>query len=338
MFMDALKGILVESPELIAFLQKNVELFKDFPKDKLIQLIDGSKLITFESNEAVLEFGEEGRFLGVLLSGQAEATVTENTGRKKRISVLGPGSIFGEMSLMTGNQTIASIVGITRCETLLIPQHLFSTILITHPPAIRYLSRTITKRSTEWATMHNLAAEALQKSDDPYGLKLSTESPAKILIINCGSSSLKYALFDTADESKVVRGSVERIGSENIKHVCRVAGKDITVPQPDGSSHRESFQAMVKALRIKEIGGDHGAQDIAAVGHRVVHGGDKLNTPVIITKEVIEAIENAASLAPLHNPINLIGIREAQLLFPQIPHVAVFDTGFHHTMPPYAYM
>jgi acetate kinase len=328
----------VESPELIAFLQNNVELFKDFPQDRMLQLIEGSRLTTFEGNEAVLKFGEEGRILGILLSGQAEAAVTDNTGRKVRLSLLEKGSIFGEMSLMTGNQTIASIIGITRCEALLIPQQLFSTILITYQPAIRYLSRMITKRTTEWSTLHNLAAEALQKSDDPYGLKLSTESPVKILIINCGSSSLKYALFDTADESKVVRGSVERIGSENIKHTCRVAGKDITVPQPDGLGHRESFQAMAKALRIKEIGGDHGAQDIAAVGHRVVHGGDKLNTPVIITKEVIDAIEDAASLAPLHNRINLVGIREARSLFPHIPHVAVFDTGFHHTLPSYAYM
>jgi acetate kinase len=324
--------------DLVAFLQKNVELFRDFPPDRLAQLIDGSRMTSFEGNEAILKFGEEGRFLGVLLSGQAEAAVTDNTGRKVRLSILESGSIFGEMSLMTGNQTIASIIGITRCEALLIPQQLFSTILITHQPAIRYLSRTITQRTTQWSTLHNLAAEALQKSDDPYGLKLSTESPAKILIVNCGSSSLKYALFDTADESRIVRGSIERIGTENIKHTCKVAGKDIEVPQPDGLGHRESFQAMAKAMRIKEIGGEHGGQDIAAVGHRVVHGGDKLNTPVLITNEVINAIEDAASLAPLHNRINLVGIREAKSLFPQVPHVAVFDTGFHHTLPSYAYM
>jgi acetate kinase len=325
--------------ELIAFLLKNVELFRDFPADRLAQLIDGSRVTTFEGNEAVLKFGEEGRFLGVLISGQAEAEVTDNTGRKVRNALLNPGSIFGEMSLMTGNQTIASIIGITRCEALLIPQQLFSTVLITHQPAIRYLSRMITQRTAEWATLHSLAAEALQKSDDPYGLKLSTESPAKILIVNCGSSSLKYALFDTADETRVVRGSVERIGSSAVQHSCRVSGSEISVAAPAGQGHREAFTAMVKALQMKEVGGISGAGDITAVGHRVVHGGDRLSTPVVITDDVIAAIEEAALLAPLHNPVNLLGIREARALFPpEVPHVAVFDTGFHHTLPPYAYM
>ena len=325
--------------ELIAFLLKNVELFRDFPADRLAQLIDGSRVTTFEGNEAVLKFGEEGRFLGVLISGQAEAEVTDNTGRKVRNALLNPGSIFGEMSLMTGNQTIASIIGITRCEALLIPQQLFSTVLITHQPAIRYLSRMITQRTAEWATLHSLAAEALQKSDDPYGLKLSTESPAKILIVNCGSSSLKYALFDTADETRVVRGSVERIGSSAVQHSCRVSGSEISVAAPAGQGHREAFTAMVKALQMKEVGGISGAGDITAVGHRVVHGGDRLSTPVVITDDVIAAIEEAALLAPLLNPVNLLGIREARALFPpEVPHVAVFDTGFHHTLPPYAYM
>ena len=118
------------------------------------------------------------------------------------------------MSLMTGNLTIANIIGITRCEALMIPQQLFSTVLITHPPAIRYLSRMITERTTQWAATHNLAEEALTKSDDPYGLKLKTELPAKFLIINCGSSSLKYALFDTGNEADVVRGAIERIGTQ----------------------------------------------------------------------------------------------------------------------------
>jgi acetate kinase len=328
----------MEQKDLIAFLLERVELFKDFPQDRLRQLVDGSRVTTFEGNEAVIKFGEEGRFLGVLLSGQAEAQVTDNTGRKIRLSLLEAGNIFGEMSLMTGNQTIASIVGITRCEALLIPHDVFSTVLITHQPAIRYLSRMITQRTTQWTTMHNLAAEALQKSDDPYGLRLSTEHPAKILIVNCGSSSLKYALFDTADETRVVRGSIERIGSDAIKHSCRVSGTEVAAAKPAGKDHCGAFGAMASTLQMKEIGGANGIGDIAAVGHRVVHGGDKLTTPVLITDDVVTAIEDAALLAPLHNPVNLVGIREARSLFPHVPHVAVFDTGFHHTLPPYAYM
>ena len=328
----------MDSPQLIAFLHEKVELFKEFPIDRLGELVNGSRQTTFEGNEAVIEFGEEGWFLGVLLSGQAEASVTDNTGRKVRLSLLEPGSIFGEISLMTGDKTIASIVGITRCSALLIPQQLFSTMLVTQPSAIRYLSRSMTQRTTQWATINSLAAEALQKSDDPYGLKLKTEHPEKLLIINCGSSSLKYALFDTSDEAHVVRGTIERIGLPGTIHKCKDRGQEITREIPEKCGYGESFRSMVDMLTSREVGALSGLHEISAVGHRVVHGGDKLNTPLIITSDVIKPIEEVSSLAPLHNPVNLLGIREARKLLPNIPHVAVFDTGFHHTLPPYAYM
>jgi|WetSurMetagenome_2_1015567.scaffolds.fasta_scaffold00234_11 acetate kinase len=328
----------MDSPTLFAFLKEKVELFKDFPEAGLKELIDGSRQTTFEGNEAVIKFGEEGRFLGVLLSGQAEAAVTDNTGRKVRLNLLEPGSIFGEISLMTGNQTIANIIGIRRCEALLIPQQLFSTALVTQPSAIRYLSRTMTARSTQWTAMSNLAAEAVQKSEDPYGLHLTTGTPSKFLVVNCGSSSLKYSLFDTANESRVVRGTVERIGTPEAKHTCRAGDEVKKAAPPAPGGHREAFLAMVDALSSREVAAMNGPADVTAVGHRVVHGGDGLNTPVVITNDVIAAIEEASSLAPLHNPVNLVGIREAMKLFPHVPHVAVFDTGFHHTLPPYAYM
>ena len=264
----------MEPQDLFAFLREKVELFKDFPEPRLKELVAGSRVTTFEGNEAVIEFGEEGRFLGVLITGQAEAAVTDNTGRKVRLNLLEAGSIFGEMSLMTGNQTIANIIGITRCEALLIPQQLFSTVLITYPPAIRYLSREMTLRTTQWATLHNLAAEALQKSDDPYGLKLKSEAPSKLLVVNCGSSSLKYSLFDTANEARVVRGSIERIGTPGVKHVCRVGERNAAVAVPGAGGHRDAFRAMVETLASKEVGAMNGPADISAVGHRVVHGGD----------------------------------------------------------------
>jgi acetate kinase len=244
----------MDSPQLIAFLHEKVELFKEFPPDRLDELVKGSRQTTFEGNEAVIEFGEEGWFLGVLLSGQAEASVTDNTGQKVRLSLLEPGSIFGEISLMTGNKTIASIVGITRCSALLIPQHLFSTMLVTQPSAIRYLSRSMTQRTTQWATLHTLAAEALQKSDDPYGLKLKTEHPEKLLIINCGSSSLKYALFDTANEAHVVRGAIERIGLPGTRHSCRAGDREITRAIPEKCGYDESFRSMVDMLTSREVG------------------------------------------------------------------------------------
>jgi len=329
----------MNSNALFSFLQTNVKLFKDFPADRLKQLVNGSHVTTFEGNEAVVEFGEEGRFLGVILDGKAEAVITDNTGRKVQLGELNAGDIFGEISLMTGDRTIANIVGITRCTALLIPQELFSTILITHPPAIRFMSKTIAERMQKWDAGSSLAVQALQKSEDPYGLRLKTEHPSMVLVINCGSSSLKYTLFDTADESRVARGSVERLGAGGARHTCRFMGRDFSPAlRSSATDHAEAFAAMVEALTSQEIAALSGPEAVTAVGHRVVHGGDKLTAPTIISKPVIDAIRDAAILAPLHNPIHLIGIAEAQRHFPHVPHVAVFDTGFHHTLPPYAYM
>lgn len=329
----------MENAEILDFLKTKVALFSDFPEERLLPLAAGSRVTTFEGNEAVLECGTEARFLGVLLAGKAEAVVTDSTGRTVHLWALEPGDIFGEISLMTGSKTIANIVGITRCTTLLIPQALFATTLITHPPAIHYLSRSITERTRSWAAANDLQEEAQRKSDDPYGLRLKTEKPEKVLVINCGSSSLKYTLFDTTDEARVLRGSIERLGGDAPLHTCKLDGKQITLPAlPAKSGHAQAFAAMISAFSAKEIAVINRPEEITAVGHRVVHGGSSLNTPVVINDDVVAAINEAAELAPLHNPVNLAGIIEARRLFPHVPHVAVFDTGFHHTLPPYAYM
>jgi len=326
----------MQASDLLDFLLTKVQLFKNFPQDKLKELVAASKITTFEGNEAVIKFGEEGVFLGVLISGQAEAAVTDNTGQKIRLAVLEAGDIFGEISLMTGNRTIASIIGITRCEAMLIPHSVFASYLLTQASTIHYLARIITERTAKWTPSHTAVEQAVNQKDDPYGLKLTTPHPAKLLIINCGSSSLKYSMFDTTDDENVVRGSIERIGSDSVKHSCKVFGKEIGVPVAKGGGHREAFLAMVECLTKNGIIQD--IKEISALGHRIVHGGDKLYAPMIINDDVIAQIQEASAMAPLHNPVHLIGIREAQLLFPNVPHVAVFDTGFHHTMPPYAYM
>ncbi|HQH26053.1 MAG TPA: acetate/propionate family kinase [Oligoflexia bacterium] len=329
----------MEKSAILAFLQNRVALFKDFPAERLGELIEKSRVTTFEGKEAIMECGEDARFLGVLLQGEAEASVTDSSGRSVHLWPLRAGDIFGEISLMTGNKTIANIVGITRCTAVLIPQEFFATVLVAHPPAIRYFAQSITERTRSWASAHELQAEALRKSGDPYGLQLKTAHPEKILVINCGSSSLKYTLFDTADPTRVFRGAIERLGTEAAKHILRFGTEEKVLKVPPGKADLSAaFSTMIDALTTKEFNIICGPQEISAVGHRVVHGGDRLNTPVIIDEEVISAIEDASVLAPLHNPVNLAGIREAQNLFPHVPHVAVFDTGFHHTLPPYAYM
>jgi len=325
---------------IMEFLLSNVALFKGFPQDRLKELAKKGQVITFEPREAVIEFGEEGRFLGVLLDGEAEASVTDDSGQKHRIGMLRQGDIFGEMSLMTGNKTMADVIGVTRCKALLIPRDLFARVIITHPPSVTCLSKTIVERLRIYAyddRGQELAAVAFRRSEDPYGFKLKTPQPMKLLVVNCGSSSLKYNLFDTADETRSGRGLVEKIGEQGTRHVYRSFRGEVERELPKGG-HREAFAAMVSELTSPEVGFVGSPSDVSVVGHRVVHGGDKYSDAVVITDEVLQEIEKAAELAPLHNPVNLIGIKQAKRLFPQAPHVAVFDTAFHQTMPAYAYL
>jgi acetate kinase len=202
------------------------------------------------------------------------------------------------------------------------------------------LSKTIVNRlksSTYSGKDQEIAISALKRSDDPYGFKLKTDEPLKILVVNCGSSSLKYNLFDTEDEKRNAHGKIERIGEQGTRHTYRWANKELTKDLPRGD-HHEAFNAMVEALTAIDTGVIAAATEISAVGHRVVHGGDKYNHARIIDDQVLEEIEKAAELAPLHNPVNLVGINMARKLFPHAPQVAVFDTAFHQTLPAYAYL
>lgn len=159
----------------------------------------------------------------------------------------------------------------------------------------------------------------------------------KVLVINCGSSSLKYQLIDSESEQVLAKGICERITIDGvIKH--EIPGKEEIkkeLPMPD---HSAAVKYVLDYLTDAEYGAINSLDEIDAIGHRVVHGGEKFASSVVINDEVIKAIESCNDLAPLHNPANLIGIDACQKLMPNVPQVAVFDTAFHQTMPDYAYM
>ncbi|MDU5110386.1 MAG: acetate kinase [Clostridium sp.] len=160
----------------------------------------------------------------------------------------------------------------------------------------------------------------------------------KTLVINCGSSSLKYQLIDMNTENSLVQGLVERIGIEGSILTQKVEGKDKYVIEENMPSHKDAIKLVLEALVNKEHGVIKSMEEISAVGHRVVHGGEKYSHSVIIDEEVIESIRDCISLAPLHNPPNIIGIEACKELMPNTPMVAVFDTAFHQTMPKEAYI
>ena len=162
----------------------------------------------------------------------------------------------------------------------------------------------------------------------------------KILIVNAGSSSLKNQLIDMQDENTLAKGLVERIGMGTTgHHECKVDGKKVVEwEEAPIENHVQACQMMLDALTNKDFGVVRSMDEIGAVGHRVLHGGSKFSASVIIDEAVEAAIEENIPLGPLHNPANLQGIRACRAVIPGTPLVAVFDTAFHQTMPPQAYM
>ena len=158
----------------------------------------------------------------------------------------------------------------------------------------------------------------------------------KILIVNAGSSSLKYQLVDMDGEKLMAKGLVERIGIEGSKLTQKVNGQEIVFEQPI-KDHTEACSLMIKALTDPEKGAVKHMDEIGAVGHRVLHGGEAFTASVLINEEVKDAIRANIPLGPLHNPANLMGIEACEKVMPGKPQVAVFDTAFHMTMPPKAY-
>ena len=158
-----------------------------------------------------------------------------------------------------------------------------------------------------------------------------------VLVINCGSSSLKYQLINSDTEDVLAKGLCERIGIDG-RLVYQKAGCDKEITEAAMPTHKEAIQMVLDALVNEKTGAIKSLSEVNAVGHRVVHGGEKFASSVVITDEVLEAVAQCNDLAPLHNPANLIGINACKELMPGVPMVAVFDTAFHQTMPERAYL
>ncbi len=158
-----------------------------------------------------------------------------------------------------------------------------------------------------------------------------------VLVINCGSSSLKYQVIDSETEQVLAKGLCERIGIDG-RLVYTPAGGEKEISNLDMPTHKQAIQYVIDALTNEKTGVIKSLDEIGAVGHRLVHGGEKFACSTLINDDVIKAVEECSDLAPLHNPANLIGVRACQELMPNTPMAGVFDTAFHQTMPLEAYM
>ncbi len=324
--------------DLKRFFLEEVRLFENFPADKVEEIVIKSRLATYEGNEAILETGDEGKFIGVMISGHAEISMTDNTGTRSVISQLNPGDVFGVMSLLTGDRIVADVIAGNRCFVLMIPQEVFNAYILTNPKALGYLSRLLADRTRAMSVdLVTAQARAVAKSADPYALSLHTKEPGKVVVLNVGISQIHFGIYDTQDGGADIHGIIDHAD----KQVTRI---DVRVgPQHKSMEHEpfklsELFKVIQEATALLGDAFVFHPEDVTAIGHRVVHGGNKFSSSVVITPSVITEIEELAVFAPLHNPVNVAGIRVAIKAFPGVPQVAVFDTAFHQTLPPYAYL
>ena len=324
--------------DLKRFFLEAVRLFENFSADKVEEIVLRSRLATYEGNEAILETGDEGRFIGVMISGHAEISLTDNTGTRTVISQLEPGDVFGVMSLLTGDRLVADVIAGNRCFVLMIPQEVFNAHILTNPKAVGYLSRLLAERTRAMAGDLGAAqARAMARSDDPYALSLTSNRPGKIVSLNVGISQIHFGIYDTAESGADIHGIIDNADQQVARITVRV-GPQVHTMEHVPFKLADLFKVMVEATALLGPAFTFHPEDVTAIGHRVVHGGNKFSSSVVITPAVIADIEELALFAPLHNPVNVAGIRVALQQFPNVPQVAVFDTAFHQTLAPYAYL
>ncbi|MGD8463282.1 MAG: acetate/propionate family kinase [Anaerolineae bacterium] len=320
-------------------LLKKFSIFADLPEQILQEILQSAEMAPYAPGEVIVPFGQPFTFFGLLVEGEANAYLTGQEGDLHSIETLTKGSTIGEMSLLTGLSSPVDLIATTPCRVLMMPADLFHTWVQAEPKTLQRFSKSIARRSTvieqERQRLRQQVAE--ERADaDPYGLGLTPDDPQRLLVLNLRTGSLKYRFFDTDDESRNVEGQVEWIGEARCTQTHATTNGEYTF-QLGELDHRRALEAALDRMVDPEIGVLDSLDEITAVGHRVVHGADKYSSPVVIDEAVLEDIRSFAYLAPLHNPMHALGIEWCQELLPDIPHVAVFDTAFHQTMPPPAY-
>lgn len=325
--------------ELSLFL-KTVDILSDLTEQEIGSLAETAQFLEFPDGTSIIGRGDIGRFLWIVYDGEVEVSLPDLEETEKVIASLERGAIFGEMSILTGEPVMANVTASRSARLVKIPREAFSHVIALNPKTLAKVTRIITKRLLEdekHAEESERRRAAYRESEDPYDLNFSSVSePMKILVVNCGSSSLKYTLFDTVKRLPMIEGMVERIGSGTAFHTIRTPEAVKKIPAAEVSSIGEALRAMIGTITDSDLNIMSDPRDIKAVGHRVVHGGRRFFSSEIINPEVVEVIRSLIPIAPLHNPYNLEGIEAIQKLLPDVPQVAVFDTSFHRNMPEHA--
>ncbi|MCG6551504.1 MAG: acetate/propionate family kinase [Candidatus Magnetominusculus sp. LBB02] len=325
--------------DLMKFLS-SVKQFEDFTSDEIAYLAQNAETVKYNKGSEIKRHGEVGRFLWIVYDGKVDIVLIDDEGNSKSIANLSRGEIFGEMSILTGEPSGVDVRAADDSMLVRIPRDIISEIFAKNPKSLPKITQMITKRLVKRQTetaWDEAREKAIKVNSDPYDLDFSSAvDPIKILVVNCRSNSLKYTLFNTAYSVPLVDGIIEKIGSSDSLHIIHspLGGMDKKEPLQDLN---EALKAMIAAITDPKKGYINNLGEIKAVGHRVVHGGDRFYNSIVINDEVIAGIRTFSKMAPMHNPFNLTGIEVLEKLIPSAVHVAVFDTAFHRNMPEHAY-
>ncbi len=318
---------------------KQLAIFETVPEDLLAVIRAEAQVAPYAPGEVVVSAEQPFTFFGVILDGEIDVYLTGQQEDPSQVEQLTTGDHIGAMALLTGTHSPVDLIAATPCRLLLIPPDLFNRWVQADAIALREFSKSIAERSIliqQQVQADGLYQEEQETETDPYGLNLTPDEPQKLLVLNFRTGTLKYRFFDTDDESKHVEGQVEWIGESRALQTHITAHGQHTA-KLGSIDHRQALQAALDLLVDPKVGVLVELGEITAVGHRVVHGGDKYSSPVVINEKVLADIRSLGHLAPIHNEIEAQGIEWCQQILPRIPHVAVFDTAFHQTMPRYAF-
>ncbi len=313
---------------------RGVEVFSDFGDEALRRLAEASWEGDYSAGQVVLRAGQVVESVGVVVSGSVELRHGTDPDGPAPVE-LGAGQLFGVIALLTGEASLAEGVATTSARVLHISHRELSLELSRTPMAAQRLARLLTARLLQRGGNPDEQQAVEQARAQALSLNAKATGEAPLLVLSCSTNSLRYQLFRGNEAG--IRGEVERIGQGRSRlrhyHEAEVFERDDIVPD-----HEAALRWMLDLLVDPVRGGLLRLEDLAAVGHRVVHGGVRFTESTVVTPEVLDELQRISGLAPLHNPINLEGIRACQrLLPPGVAQVCVFDTAFHNTLPEHVY-
>jgi acetate kinase len=314
--------------DVYALLRK-IEVLNGFDDGAVRRLADASRVGEYTANQIVVRRGGHVDSIGAVAAGELEVLVGEGIA-----PVLGEGMLFGEMSLLTGEPAIAEVVARTAARVVHVPHEAITREIGSNPLAARGLGKLLAERlARRGDDERERTAVARARSESVGGQGGGGGGP--VLVLNLGSSSIKYAVFE--GPLRKAGGLVERLGLDGAKlaHAGPAGAAERGLGAAD---HAAGLKAVLELIAHPVHGVIARLDDLAAVGHRVVHGGVRFTEATVIDADVKAELVKVSALAPLHNPVNLKGIELCEALLPPgVPQVAVFDTAFHMTMPEHAY-